>query len=405
MLNREILSGIRILEWGEGVCAPYCAKILSDLGADVIKIESPLNGDCSRRRGPFINREDGVYPNQGGLFLLMNTNKKGITLNPSHPQGRELFIHLVKEMDCLIEDRPPGEMKIIGLDPSVLLEVNPSLVITSITPFGQSGPYSHYKAYPLNTFHGGGSGYCLPFEDDNVDKPPVRLWRHACEIECGATAALATLSGIFYSMITGEGQHIDISKQEALMNLERMDLGRFPNDGELISRARRPYRMGGRFPCKNGYVVILPVQENQWQGLIRILGNPPWASDEICKDEFTRAEHSEEIHSKIREIILSMEKEELYRLGQIHGVPISPIFDVAELLMSEQLSLRGFFAPVGHPELGQILLPTLPYLFAEGMKVEYEPPPGLGQDNEEVFCGLLGLSKEELEELKREGIV
>ncbi|MEM2983388.1 MAG: CoA transferase, partial [Candidatus Bathyarchaeia archaeon] len=379
--------------------------ILADLGAEVIKVESPSGGDPSRRRGPFSDGNRHDRSRQGGLFLLMNANKKGITLNPFVPMGREIFIRLVKEVDCLIEDRPPGEMDSVGLDISVILDANPSIVITSITPFGQDGPYSHYKAYPLNTFHGGGSGYCLPFEDDNVEKPPVRIWRNAGEIESGATAAIATLAGIFYSMITGEGQRIDISKQEALMNLERMELGRYPNDGELISRTRRPYRMGGRFSCRDGYVVIIPVQENQWQGLVKILGNPEWASDDMCRDEFTRAEHSVEIHRRIQEALISMDKEELYRLSQVHGVPMTPIFDVAELLSSEQLKERGFFAPLNHPDIGPILIPTPPYVFREGERREYNPAPLPGQDNEEVYCGLLGLSKEDLHELKERGIV
>ena len=401
MLSKEILSGLRVLEWTEGVAGPYCAKVLSDLGAEVIKIESPGGGDPARQRGFYSSEMENT--DEGGLFLLMNSNKKGITLDPSSFPDRDLFLRLIRKVDCLIEDRPPGEMEKMGLGPSVLLDIQPRLVITSITPFGQSGPYSNYKAYPLNTFHGGGSGYRIPFDDDHPEKPPIRVWRHCGEIESGTTGALATLAAVFNVMKTGEGQHIDISKQEALMNLERMDLGRYPNEALFLSRFVRPYRLGGKFRCLDGYVVIIPVQEHQWKALVRLLGDPEWAGDEMCRDEFTRGEHYDKIQGRISEIIASMSKEDLYHKGQGYGVPISPIYKVSELRTSEQLKSRGFFVPMEHPRLGTLLLPSLPYVLQEGERREYKPAPKLGQDNENVFCGLLGLTKTEFGEFRRNG--
>jgi crotonobetainyl-CoA:carnitine CoA-transferase CaiB-like acyl-CoA transferase len=369
----------------------------------VIKVESLTGRDSTRQRGPFPRERN--YPDDGGLFLLLNANKRGITLDPTQPMGRELFVQLIKKMDSLVEDRPVGELDKIGLSPSTLLDAQPRLVITSITPFGQTGPYSHYRAYPLNTYHAGGSGYVLPFEDDYPEREPIRGWRHSGEIESGVTASLATLTAVFYAMVTGEGQQIDISKQEALMNLERMDLGRYPNDGELLMRAKRPFRIGGKFRCRDGYMVILPVQENQWQGLVRFMGNPEWAKEEKYRDEFTRAEHAEEIHGRISEFLTSISKEEAYHNGQANGVPISPIFDVSELLGSLQLRTRGFFVPMKHPQLGTLTLPSLPFVFPEGKREGYASAPRLGQDNERVFCGLLGLPVDKLNELRKKGVV
>ena len=400
MLSTEILSGLRVLEWSEGVAGPYCTKLLADLGAEVIKIESPQGGDPARERGTFSNETD--HPDEGGLFLLMNTNKKGITLDPSNPVDRDLFFGLIKKMDCLIEDRPPGEMQKMGLGPSELLKLQPGLVVTSITPFGQTGPYAHYKAYPLNTFHGGGSGYLLPLEDEHPKRTPIRLWRHCGETESGVTASLATLAAVLHAKVTGEGQHIDISKIEALIHLERLELGQYPNEGRLLSRSERHYRLGGKFPCKDGYVVLLPVQENQWQGLMRLLGNPDWAGDEMCKDEFTRAENSDVLQAKLGEIIKLRSKEELYHEGQGYGVPISPMYNIAELVSSPQLNLRKFFVPMNHPKLGSLLLPSLPFVFQNGKRDEYSPAPKLGEDNEGVFCGLLGLTEEEFAEVQKQ---
>ena len=403
MLNGEILSGIRVLEWANGISAGFCSKFLADLGAEVIKVESPSTGDPTKMRAPFSTRKRTQEERE--LFFLMNNNKKGITLDPYGSTGREMFLRLIEKADCLVEDLSPGELQKAGFAPSALLDVRPGLVITSITPFGQTGPHSHYKAYPLNVFHGGGSDFSLPFEDDHPERPPVRVWRHSGEMESGLTASLATLAAVFFSMTTGQGQHIDISRQETLMNIERMDLGRYPNDGEVLSRGKDPYRMGGMFQCKDGFVIIIPVQDNQWNGFMHFLGEPDWADDEMCRDEFTRSEHFEEIRKKIAEAVLSMKKDEIYHRGQAYGVPVSPVFDVSELLDSPQLQARDFFSPVEHQELGTIMLPSLPYVFRDAGKQKYRPAPTLGRDNNEIFSDLLGLSMEELDELRQKGVI
>jgi crotonobetainyl-CoA:carnitine CoA-transferase CaiB-like acyl-CoA transferase len=180
-----------------------------------------------------------------------------------------------------------------------------------------------------------------------------------------------------------------------------MDLGRYPNDGAVVSRANNPYRMGGKFLCEDGYVIILPVQNNQWLGLAHFLGDPDWTQGEMCKDEFARAENAEEIHRRITEIFSTMKKDEVYHRGQAFGVPVSPVADVSEVLASPQLQAREFFVPVEHPDYGTVKLPSLPYVFEDTDKHEYRPAPSVGQDNNEIFSDLLGLTKEEIIELEK----
>ena len=148
------LQGVRLLEYGQLVSAPYCAKLLADLGAECIKIEEPPVGDPARRRGPFP--DDIPHPEKSGLFLYVNTNKLGVTLDPRTPTGRLIFQRLAQEADVLIEDRPPGEMERLGLGYAALSALNPALIVTSITPFGQTGPYKDYKTYHLNLYHASG---------------------------------------------------------------------------------------------------------------------------------------------------------------------------------------------------------------------------------------------------------
>ncbi|MCK4242122.1 MAG: CoA transferase, partial [Dehalococcoidia bacterium] len=159
-MAEKALAGVKVLEFASFVSGPYCVKLLADLGAEVAKIEKPGVGDEARRRGPFPN--DIPHPERSGLFLYLNTNKLGITLDVNSQTGKRIFKQLVEWADILVEDNPPKVMEELGFDYETLKTINPQLVMTSLTPFGQSGPYRDYKAYGLNISHGSGSGYLTP---------------------------------------------------------------------------------------------------------------------------------------------------------------------------------------------------------------------------------------------------
>ncbi|MBM3132290.1 MAG: CoA transferase, partial [Chloroflexi bacterium] len=149
--QKKALAGVRVIEWAELVAGPYCAKLLADLGAEIIKIEPPGSGDEARKRGPFPN--DIPHPEKSALFLYLNTNKFGISLDPESPTGKEVFKRLVKEADILVHDKAPQRIAWLGLDYETLREINPRLIMVSVTPFGQTGPHADWKAYPLNIVH------------------------------------------------------------------------------------------------------------------------------------------------------------------------------------------------------------------------------------------------------------
>ena len=242
-MAEKALREARVLEYASLVSGPYCSKLLADLGAEVIKIERPGVGDEARRRGPFP--DDIPHPERSGLFLYLNTNKKGITLDPKTQTGKRIFLELVKWVDILIEDKSPKEMEELGFTYEKLKEINPSLIMTSITPFGQSGPYRDYKAYHLNISHSSGGGYMTPPGSPNTDREPLKGPGFFDDYVGGLFAAVATASALYVRPVIGSGQHIDTSKQEALINIDRVEIDQYPSEGKIASRVPTAVHIGG----------------------------------------------------------------------------------------------------------------------------------------------------------------
>jgi crotonobetainyl-CoA:carnitine CoA-transferase CaiB-like acyl-CoA transferase len=395
------LAGLKILEYCQMISGPYCGKLLADLGAEVIKIEEPPEGDAARARGPFP--EDIPHPEKSGLFLYLNTNKLGITLNPCTTAGRQAFQRLAEQADVLIEDRPPGEMAKLGLDYSTLSAANPRLIFTSITPFGQTGPYRDYKSYHLNLYHASGhSSFFYVAPNDRRDEAPVVAGGEVGDYDGGLSAAVATLAALFGRLTTGQGQHIDISKFEALLALERVVVARFANTPEPPPW---PGMVGGLLPSRDGHVVITPVQNHQWQALMELMGSPAWAQDENCRDETARSLHRDEIQPLLEEWMARHSKEELYHKGQALGVPIGPVRTVADIADWPQARQRGFFAQLDHPQAGGLEYPTAAYKMSQTPWRGERAAPLLGEHNEQIYCGRLGCSKEQLDSMAAAGTI
>jgi CoA:oxalate CoA-transferase len=385
------------------VAGPYCTKLLADLGADVIKIEQPGVGDEARSRGPFLN--DIPHSERSGLFFYLNTNKLGITLNLGFAKGRDIFKEIIKKADVLVEDRDPGTLDSIGLGYVVLNGLNPRLVMTSITAFGQSGPYMNYKAYPLNSFHSCGEGYVTPAQNPFPERPPLKQGKYLGEYEVGIHAALATLGALFYQRVTGLGQSIDISKQEALIAMSTAELSFYPNLGVIPTRGTRGYTVGGIMPCKDGFVEICLYSEQDWEGLVKLMGEPEWTKEEEYKDTSSRADHSSEVQQLLTDWLMQHTMEEIYQQGQKLRVPIGAYYTPKDLLNSTHLKSRGFFAEIEHSELGRITCPTAPYRFSKTPWHAERPAPLLGEHNETVYHKRLGYSKEDLAMMKGLGII
>lgn len=403
-MPEKALEGIKVLEFASFVSGPYCSKLLADLGAEVIKVEEPEIGDEARRRGPYL--DDIPHPEKSGLFLYLDTNKLSITLDPKTETGKKIFLELVKRADILIEDKSPREMEELGLTYETLKAINPKLIMTSITPFGQTGPYQDYKAYSLNVAHGAGGGFLTPSGSPNAEREPVKGGGFFDEYVVGLSAATATVIAFYHCMITGSGQHVDVSKQEALIATNRVEITNYPNLDTIGTRVVTKSALGRQPPCcQDGYVQIAGFLDWHWLRFKEFMGNPDWAQDAKFDNIESRAEHGDEMYKHIEEWTRGHTRKEIYHGLQGKGVPTAMVCNAAEVMNSPQYKARRFFVEVEHPEMGKVVCPRGLCTFSETPWALERPAPLLGQHNEEVYTKLLGLTREELVRMREARII
>jgi CoA:oxalate CoA-transferase len=398
------LGDLKVLEFSEFITGPYCGKMLADLGADVIKIEKPVEGDCARHWGPFSG--DVPHMEKSGLFLFLNTNKSGITLDVESERGREIFQRLAAWADVLIENYPPRETARLGFDYSSLKKVNPSLIMTSITPFGQTGPYKDYKGSDLINSHMSSEAFGNPAEgvNDMERYSPLRGPMHTADFMTGLTAAVCTMSAVIGRRGNQSGRHIDISAQEALASVTRQELAFCLCEGLYPTRQIGRKRRGGiLYPCKDGYVCIWIGPH--WQKLVKMMGDPDWTHTELFENAASREQHMEDCNRLIELWTREYTMAEIDRMGIVHDVPLSPVHNVKELVADEQLAYRNFFVEIDHPLAGKLKYPGAPYKLSATPWEVKRPAPLLGEHNEEVYNRVLGYSQHDLMRLKEAGII
>jgi CoA:oxalate CoA-transferase len=399
-----ILDGIKVLEFSEFISGPYCAKMLADLGADVIKIEKPGKGDRARAWGPFPQHQPHLE--KSGIFLFLNTNKSGITLNVESEKGRQAFLKLIEWTDVLIEDKAPREMVRLGFDYSELKKNNPPLIMTSITPFGQTGPYRDYKGSDLINSHMSSEAFGNPAEgvDDRDKYSPLRGPMHAADFMTGLTAALCTMSAIFARQKNKVGRHIDISAQESLASVTRQELAFCLCEGLYPTRQQGRKRVGGfLYKCQDGYVCIWIGPH--WQKLVNMMGNPDWAQAELFKNQASRAEVQDDCNKLIELWTQQYSTAEIDKMGIEFDVPLAPLRNVKELVNDEQLAHREFFVEIDHPVAGRYKYPGAPYkLSATPWEIKHRAPL-LGEYNSEVYSRVLGYNQKDIEAMRKAGII
>lgn len=400
------LSSLKVVEYSEFISGSYCGKLFADLGAEVIKIEKPGSGDKARSHGPFP--QDIPHLEKSGLFLYLNTNKLGVTLNVSSARGVEIFKELVKWADVLVENHPPQEMKELELDYEHLRKVNPRLVMTSITPFGQTGPYRDYKACDLICFNMSGVAYINPWQgvDDVEQQPPLKGPLYSGDFMAGLSAAVGTISAVIAQQVTGLGQHVDLSEQEALASITRREAGVYTHEG--LSWPREKGLRGVEqtmLPCSDGYVVMAIPTDRFWASMVEIMGNPEWTENELFKDRAGRRENWDAIELMMGEWTQEHTAEEVSRAAQAKRIPCMPVYTMKEVVNSEQLAAREFFVEVEHKEAGRVKYPGAPYKLSGTPWSISRSAPLLGEHNEEVYCKRLGYTKQDLVGMARLGVI
>ena len=399
--NRTALAGLRVLEFGGMVAVPYCGKLLASLGADVVKVEPPKSGDPSRRRGPFPG--DVPHAERSGMFLYLNTGKRGITLNVDDVQGREMLRQLAAEADVFVHDSPPAHAAARGLERELLAEINPGLIVAAVTPFGSGGPNADYAAHDVNVFHAGGEGNLLPNGlalDTFPDRAPIAAGGMMASYQGGLTAAVGIVGAVVAQWADGTGQAVDCSMQEAQLAIGYLPIQRLEAEGFEETRFSRFFRMGGVMPAADGYVELLTLEPRQWEGLARLLGEPDWATPDKFRDPAT---HGAAINENLRRWTAEHTREWLYREGQAYGVPIAPYLTASEVFQSPQQREREYFVGVDHPESGSYDYAGIPLRMGETPPAHGRAPL-MGEHNAEVYGGL-GYSPQDVTALARAEVI
>ena len=377
------LDGISVIECGQGVSAAFAAKLLSLLGAQVIKVEPP-EGDITRRRGPFPG--DVADPDKSGLFLYLNADKSGVVLDLKKPSDRDLLGNLLAGADVLIHDVPPRERADYGLDNHALSKAYPRLIATGISAFGDFGPYSNYRAYDLTAIHASGLGSLAPLGSPLPEMPPLKPPGQQAEFQGGLYAAAVIAAALFSRMKTGRGQAIEISEQEILAAALELSFIFYTYEGRQTSRlGTRALAPFGIYECGDGLVATNCAEEAMWDRLVELMGNPDWAHEEIFKDRLARGRNHDAMRLFLEEWARGWKKHDLCIAAQAKRIPMAPVNVMADVYADEHLRSREFFAALPGAQSssgGPVLVPSVPFKSsATGWRFR-KPAPRLGQDNE-----------------------
>lgn len=398
-----LLEGISVVECGQGVSASFAGRLMADLGADVVKVEAP-QGDSTRARGPFPQgRPD---PDKSGLFIYLNANKRGVKIDLSQGEGRALLIGLLRDADVLIHNVHSADRDAIGLGSDRLAALHPRLIVTTISPFGDTGPYSQWRASSLNLVHGGGWAFLTPLSSTQPELPPLKVFGQQADFLAGCFAFYATLAAYRNRVRTGKGQTIDVCEQECVASILEMHFMRYTYGGREISRLDE-YRTGvsGILDCIDGPVYILAHEEGEWHRLVEVLGHPQWAADERFKDSPSRARNHDAVIGLLQECTRQRTVDEFFAACRQHNVICTPINSMQRVYMDPHLRERGCFAPLDQPGVGSLTLPGPPSRFSNGGSTPRTAAPRLGQHTEEILKQRLGMNPDEIAALRSRAVI
>lgn len=395
------LARVKVLDLTQFEAGTSCTEMLAWLGAHVVKVEPPQGGEQGRRAFAEKPGQDSVY------FLLLNANKKGVTLNLKSEEGRNLFKTLVPKFDVVVENYSLGTMESLGLGYDVLRSLNPRLIYATIKGFGTYGPYSAYKSFDMIAQAAGGamSVTGLP------GSPPVKPGPTIGDTGTGLHCAIGILAAYIQRLETGEGQKVEVAMQDAIVNFTRVAMLSHYLTGKPVQRqGNRILGMapGDIYPCApegpNDYVYLTASSEEMWESLLRVIGRKDLIGDERYSSPAARSKHAEEVHALVAAWIRTQDKFTAMQLIGEAGVPCGAVLDTGDLLVNEHLKQRGMIVQIDHPQRPGFTMPGCPVQLSES-PTTVQPAPLLGQHNAEVYGELLGLSESHLAGLKERGVI
>ncbi len=394
------LDGLRILDLTSGVAGPWCAKLLADYGADVIKIERPGVGDPSRGHGPFLG--DVPHREKSALFLWLNTSKRSVTLDIETATGRSIVIELARECDAVVLDQRPSELRRLRLAPEVFLAAKPSLAITSVTAFGQSGPYADYVATNLTSYAAGGQHYLC----GDPDREPLQSGGYQAEYQAGTWAFGATLCALHDARRTGIGQIAEVAGVEVMASILEIYLPDYAyRKSEALTTRRGNIASAavGIYPAADGWIGIHAMPKN-WPQLLDAMDAHWMSSDERFADNRARLKNDDALSAELYAWSTSVTRAEAYERAGNTRAPVSPVNTIGDLLESTHLRERAFFREVEHPAVGTMRYPGPPSSMPASAP-ELRRAPLLGEHTSDVLCGLLGVARLDLARLSAAGVI
>ena len=389
-MSSGALAGVKVIDLTHHIAGPYATKLLADFGADVLKIERP-GGDPARRLPPF--HHDEPHREKSLPFLYLNTNKRSLTLNLKSEPGRAILLELLADADALVENFAPSVMPSLGLDYETLRARNPRLVVASVSNFGQTGPWRDYRATEIVEYALGGLMYIF----GAYDREPLKHALNQAQFKAGTNLASATLMALYHQRLTGQGQRVDVSIQESIASALRDVTNNYTYTGAV--RRRQPNHTGDLTRLRavsDGYVLPNPGlgASVDWQILVDFL-DAPELDDPRFDNASARLENAEALGEILDRIFAAKQKQEIFYAAHekrfIYGVIDSP----AETVDNPQIQARGYYAPVEHPELGEINFPGAPFLMSGSPWRVESTAPTLGQHNGDVL-GALGYDAAQL---------
>lgn len=400
------LEGVRVLDLTWHIAGPYCTKLLADHGADVVKVERPPGGDPARYMGPFLN--DDPHHEKSGLFLHLNTNKRSITVNLKSEAGQTIVLDLVRQADIVVESFAPRVLPALGLDYAALSRVNPRIVMTSITNFGQTGPYRDYRLSEITMYALGGSMHATGLED----REPLKLGLTVEQFYAGAVAATATFGAFMGVVLGGEGQHLDLSLFE--ISVGNQDRAAQAHTNYQYTGVIPPRRGGDYgttlvpsavYPCLDGHVQFFTTQPH-WDRACRMIDRP----DLIDDPYFTAPENfvnnpqvKAEFDALVLEWTLRHTKREITERAQAVGYPAGALNTMADVFSDPHLQARGFLPTIEHPVAGALTYPGAPFTMSDAAWKAGRAPL-LGEHTKSVLQSL-GYSFEDVARLRQQGAI
>ncbi|TMC14760.1 MAG: CoA transferase [Chloroflexi bacterium] len=391
------LKGLRVLDLTRVLVGPYATMQLADLGAEVIKVERPGDGDETRHVAPL---QDG----ESHYFLAVNRNKLGLAVDMKRPEGKQILVDLARRSDVFIENFRPGVAQRLGLDYESLSKENPRLIYCSISAFGQTGPYASRSALDIAIQAMSG----VMSITGEPGGPPTRLGLPMADLCGGLFAVIGVLSAVYERERTGRGQFVDFSMLDGMVGLLMYMATRVfmtAEDSPKIGTGHHGIVPYGAFPASDGYLVIANIGEAFWPKICAAIGRPELAADPRYDTNLKRVDRRQEVDALLAEAMSGKTVAEWDEVFERHDVPHAPILEISEVLRHPQVLARGMVGEFEHPTLGRFPALGRAIRFPDHEGEPLRPPPRLGEHNESVLRDLLGYTPEQIAKLRGDGVI